>query len=291
MQMHTHRRTAAAIVCTLIAAASLHAQVYLQYTLAPNQSYAYESVGRVTQTMSAMDQDVASTTTATIKMRARVREAVMRQYTVECSYDTAQIRLQTQGAEGMLPSDSVMTLPMFADRKETFTISPLGSVLKTTTSGNDDLQAAMSMISGNGNAGAQGLFLTYPGKEVTVGTTWERATVDTVMRSQMPGSMQTKSVMQYTFTGVVDTLGTKCARIMLRSKELVLTGTMQAMGMDMVLDGDGDVTGILYTELATGMKMLEVTSTVLNTRMSMTGQGQAIIPITTETVTTLRRLP
>lgn len=291
MQTSIQHRITVFVVGALMAATTMHAQVYLQYTLAPAQSYRYESVARVTQSMSAMEQEVASTTTASITMRADVREAVMRQYTVECSYDTARIRLQTQGAEGMLPSDSVMTLPMFASRKETFTISPLGSIVSATTTGNDEVQAAMSMISGNGNAGAQGLFLPYPGKEVTVGTSWERSTIDTVMRSQMPGSMQTKSTMVYTFTGVVDTLGTKCARIALRSKELVLSGSMQAMGMEMVLDGDGDVNGILYTELSTGMKMLEISTTVLNTRMSMTGQGQAIIPITTETVTTLRRLP
>jgi hypothetical protein len=69
-----------------------------------------------------------------------------------------------------------------------------------------------------------------------------------------------------------------------------MTGTMQAMGMDMFIEGDGDLTGVMYVELSTGMQVIARTTTAMSTRMSMTGQGQAIVPITTETTTTLRRL-
>jgi len=239
--------------------------------------------------MSAMEQDVSSITTVTTKLHATVREAVVRQYTIDCSYDTLRIRLQAQGAEGMLPADSVMTLPGLADRKETITLSPRGTILSSTSTGGDEMSTTMSVISGSGN-GVEALFPVFPGKELTVGENWTHTTADTMSRSQMPGSIQTTTTMRYSFDGTVDTLGYRCGRIKVNSIESTMTGTMQAMGMDMFIEGDGDVTGVMYVELSTGMQVFARMTTTMNTRMSMTGQGQAIVPITTETTSTLRRL-
>jgi hypothetical protein len=280
--------TTLALVCATFTVS--HGQVFLQYTLAPKQSYTYETTSSVTQSMSAMEQDVSSITTVTTKLHATVREAVVRQYTIDCSYDTLRIRLQAEGAEGMLPADSVMTLAGLADRKETITLSPRGTVLSTTSTGGDDMSATMSVVSGGGNGGVKALFPVFPGKELAVGETWTHETSDTMSRSQMPGSIQTKTTVKYTFDGTVDTLGYRCARIKVNSTEMVMTGTMQAMGMDMFIEGDGDLTGVMYVELSTGMQVIARTTTAMSTRMSMTGQGQAIVPITTETTTTLRRL-
>lgn len=266
-------------------------QVFLQYNLTPKQAFSYESTSSVTQSMSAMDQDVASTTTIATKLHITVKDAVVRQYTVECRYDTARIRLQTQGAEGMLPPDSAITLPMLANKTETLTLSPRGTILSTTANDTDDLQVTMSSMSAMGGTGAKAVFPEFAGKELAVGDSWTVTTTDTVSRSQMPGSILTTSKLRYTFLGVVDTLGVRCARIGVQSEEMSMTGTMQAMGMDMALDGEGETHGTTYVEISTGMQVVSRLSSTLNARMSMTGQGQAIVPITTETITTLRRLP
>lgn len=284
-------RLLACLGIAMTGVAEATAQAFLQYVLTPKESYTYASSATVSQTMSAMGQEIVAQTSVDTRLHITVRDAVMRQYTIVCTYDTARLRGRFQGLEGAMPDDTVMTYAGLAGRTETLTLTPLGNVVASNQTGIDEAQMVLSSATGGLFSGARAIFPIYAGRELKDGMSWTVDLVDTMRGRQVGGMVRTSARMLYTYVGMVDTLGRTCARVTLLANDLSLSGTMQNMGMDMVLEGDGHVSGEMLVELSTGMQMQQRTTSVLNARMAMTGQAQAIVPITTETVTTLRRLP
>ena len=190
-----------------------------------------------------------------------------------------------------MPSDSVMTYAGLAGRSETLTLTPLGNVVMSQQSSVDEAQMVFSSATGGLFSGVRAIFPIYAGRELKEGMSWSVDVADTMRGRQVGGLVRTAAKLTYTYKGMIDTLGRTCARVTLSADDLSLSGTMQNMGMEMILDGDGHVRGDMLIEMSTGMQMEQRTTSVINARLAMTGQAQAIVPITTETVTTLRRLP
>jgi len=275
------------VLCPL----SVAAQIYLQYQLAPRASYAYENSSRVSQHMTVNEQDLTTQISVDTKFRVQVKDAIMKQYTLDCVYDTASIRSSITGIESMAPrKDSSIVFSALAGAVETLTIAPNGSILSSTMNMNEESKAILASMSSNVMSGMKRFFMTYPTKEISVGAVWTTTVTDTNSTRSMNGSVITTMSLSMRYERNVDTLGFHCVVISSTSSKLNVVGTIQQAGMDMTLDGDGSTKGIVYVDVTDGMPVLSISNLDMDTRLAMVGQASMIIPLQMESVVTLRRV-
>ena len=59
-----------------------------------------------------------------------------------------------------------------------------------------------------------------------------------------------------------------------------ITGKMKQMGMDMVLEGSGEVSGTVWFDPAAGLLIEDQNINIIEMTMALTGQAQMTIPMT-----------
>lgn len=274
------------ILCPLFAAA----QIYLQYQLAPRSSYAYVNTSKVTQQMSVMEQDVTTQISVDTKFRVNVTDAIMKQYTLACVYDTARIRSSVSGIESMAPKkDSTIVFSALAGATETITIAANGKILTSTMSMSSEASTLLASLANNAMSGMRRFFMTYPAKEISAGQTWTTSTIDTNSTRSMNGSVITSTNLTYRFDRTLDTLGFHCVVISSASTMMTVIGTVQQSGMDMTLDGNGTIKGISYIDVTDGMPVLSSATVDMSTRLAMVGQSSMIVPLEMQSVVSVQR--
>lgn len=275
------------VLCPLVAAA----QIYLQYQLAPRSSYAYVNTSKVTQEMTVMDQDLTTQISVDTKYRINITDAIMKQYTLSCVYDTVRIRSSVAGLESIAPrKDSTLVFSALAGAVETVTIAPNGTVLSSSMSMSKEASAMMASISNNALSGMRRFLIVYPSKEIAPGETWTTSTTDTMSGRSMSGNVITATDLTLRFERLVDTLGFHCAVISSTSTKMSVLGTVQQSGVDMTIDGNGSIKGVAYMDVTDGMPVLSSATVDMDTRLAMVGQASMIIPLQMQTVASVQRV-
>ncbi|CAN5493501.1 hypothetical protein BH10BAC6_BH10BAC6_06930 [soil metagenome] len=275
------------ILCPLMAAA----QIYLQYQLAPRSSYTYMNTSRVTQQMTVMEQDLTTQISVDTKFRVNVTDAIMKQYTLACVYDTARIRSSVSGIESMSPrKDSTIVFSALAGATETMTIAANGKILSSTMSMSSEASAMLASLASSAMSGMRRFFMTYPAKDISAGETWTSSTIDTNSTRSMNGNVITSTDLTYRFDRTLDTLGFRCVVISSASTKMTVVGTVQQSGMDMTLDGNGTIKGVSYIDVTDGMPVLSTASVDMSTRLAMVGQSSMIIPLEMQSIVSVQRV-
>lgn len=279
------------LIATLgVTTLSASAQVFLQYQLRPGATYAYANSSRVTQRMTVMEEEVTTRISVDTKFSMNVKDAVMKQYTIDCVYDTAFIRSSVVGIPSIAPSkDSTMTFAALAGATETFIIAPNGAVLSSSMQMAEDVRSVLSSLS-NGMNGMRRFFAKFPTHELGIGEVWSYTVTDTNTTRAMNGTVITTISMSMRYQRNVDTLGKHCAVISTTSTKLDVRGTVQQKGLDMTIDGSGAVNGIMYVDIADGMPLVTISNIDMDTRLAMVGQTSMIVPLNMEVLTTVQRV-
>jgi hypothetical protein len=121
------------------------------------------------------------------------------------------------------------------------------------------------------------------------GDSWTEKGTDTVTNEGMGMEMRTTSDTRYTFEGTVDTLGIKAARLRVETTSMQIEGSLSMSGMDMAIDGDGVTSGTAYYSLSDGLLLVNNSETQTNSRVSMSGQAEMVIPMTQKISTMIVR--
>lgn len=183
------------------------------------------------------------------------------------------IEMKTRIIAPMLgEQDTTVSMPAVS-----FTTDPQGRLRSTPEFG----ELAPAMPGMEALAGVEQFFSPLLSRQVTVGDTWETTQIDTVDA----GGLQalTARAIRHTYEGVVDTLGRRAHRVRSEATKLTVEGSGNVQGMDMTMDGDGTSLALAYYSLSDGLLLASTLDSQIDTRLSLSGMGAMIIPITSRT--------
>jgi hypothetical protein len=126
--------------------------------------------------------------------------------------------------------------------------------------------------------------LVFPQDELTPGKSWSFSYSDT--SSAEEGKTIVKTSGKYTFEGVEEKLGLKCARLKLDAN-LSLSGSGTIQGMNYGLEGEGKNKGTLWVEVKSGMIVYSEMDTEMDMAMGISGQVEMTMPMTQKVKSTL----
>ncbi|MBL7997575.1 MAG: hypothetical protein JNL32_02940 [Candidatus Kapabacteria bacterium] len=271
-----------------------HAQTKLEYKLKPNDVYSYASSTKSKQTITMMGNENTTSANATSTLNIQVQSVDASGIVAKVTPGEQTIDVKGMGMMGM--ADTTLTVKN-EDVYETITFTTDGNVKSQVSekgkSANIRTPAArIASQVASGGALSKMLILDYTGSKLEKGASWTKQMNDTNKMGENGegGKIITTSSMKYTFDGMVDTLGMKCARILIRSEKLIIDGTVMQMGNELSMAGDGIVKGVGYVELATGMQVSSQVKTELDQRLSMTQPMQMEIPMAIDVDATFSRV-
>ncbi len=99
--------------------------------------------------------------------------------------------------------------------------------------------------------------------------------IDTTYKAE--GLLITQSTNTMKFDGVVDTLGVSCARILVHSDNVSLTGDSKPMGNAMTVTGNGKLSGVYYVMIESGLLLTQTTKTEMDMFMTAVGQTEPAV--------------
>lgn len=187
-------------------------------------------------------------------------------FTVLYSYE--EYRLHTKG----MGRDTTMDITGMTGRRVRVEISKLGKIEKETTIDSGKVEGksiAMKFMGG----------LNFPllsEKRVRIGDKWSKISTDTSNLEE--GQTITKGSVEYTFSGKETKGSHNCLRIDYKGTTET-TGKLKQMGMDVVLEGNGEITGIAWFDPSSGIMVEMQSTTSMELTMAMTGQAQMTIPM------------
>lgn len=245
--------------------------------------YTYSNAVNLAQTIHVMGMEQAITSSVTFEQDVRTE---LLDTLVELAIGQRNVRIELKGLEQLGRNDSVITFPELEDYQLRMHCARSGKLIS---------QEFVPLDSGAGSAaqpirrqaieqftggGVRMRFIVeFPDKPLTPGTQWTQTLTDTV---QMPlGSQQVVTTMDlsYTFEGMLDTLGKRCAVVRVESTRYLISGTAEQMGTSVGISGDGALSARYLIEVESGMPLLIETSAQLDQRMTLFDQSNTVIPI------------
>ncbi|HYF03930.1 MAG TPA: hypothetical protein VEC36_11170 [Patescibacteria group bacterium] len=278
-------------ICAFFTLPNAAAQTYtLRYTPKKGTEYRYQTSMDMSQSMNQGGMDMSIGINMNTNMNVKVVNARKNENELKLSFKNAQMSITGLAAVGA-GNDTNIAIDRLNDANVTFKTNGRGKVLSYDRAGidNNEDQAVQQFGSGLRQV-TNGFSLEYPEKALKKGDSWTVTTHDTSARGES-GSMITSSNVIYTFDGIVDTLGIKCARIFSKSSSMIIEGSMQMQGMDMVVDADGSLQSVNYVELSTGMPVASRMTNQMDMRLALSGQQNMIMPMQTDLKVSVVRIP
>lgn len=288
------RAIIALLVPFLMAAVSLTAQGQLQYRLKPSATYDYATSSRVVQKVTAMNKDMATTTSFRTITHVKVKDAVLKQFALDVTYDTAYMSMTSKGVEESLIETNSIPSADLVNVHDRLTMTSTGAILETERMGepNPTAAALTTSMSGGVMNGLRLLFPQYNAEKTTKGDTWASQIRDTQDIDSKRGVLITTLTMNCTYAeSEIDSNKRKLVRLNVASNDVTLQGEMRQHGTPIDLAGSGTLEGSYLIEASSGMPMMADIKSVMSTRITLQGPEPSIIPIRTEVSTTYRRLP
>lgn len=123
---------------------------------------------------------------------------------------------------------------------------------------------------------------------VSVGSTWNAASIDTVEQKQFGGKIITDTKEDYKITGKETKNGHDCFAISVAGS-FTITGKGLMMGMELHFEGTGKTDGMIFFDPAQGVIVASESNLEMDMTVATTGQSQMVIP-TTQTMKSVRAL-
>lgn len=250
--------------------------IRLTYRLPVSSIYRYDAVSTLDQQISVMDRSMTSKVNTKLDLAMKVRESVLQRSTLDITYDRGSIRTRLETADGLMAQDTSVDLFAIKDLRLTLTMSPNGSVMNTSIEAAHRPSAeTMSML--RSTRIFDRLLVPFPSHDVVPNDHWESDLLDTTIAPQGLGSVITRGTLHMVYRGVVDTLGVRCWKIELSSKDLEQKGEFSNPTMTMKLNGTGSVRGTSYHDVTTGAVV--VSTSVWDTKITMDISGEQTLSV------------
>lgn len=232
---------------TAVAAAAGGA-LLLRYTAAPGDSCAYDVQLRSGMAVRGMSAGANSTMRST--MTVQVSDSTVQQLGINVGVESVQVAVQ--GAPGM--PDTTVSMDIGQNAKLRVIIDRRGAIVFAwPTSGLVDAYEARTHIATGVQTMLRKLFLSYPADSVRVGTSWSNTTADTAGVGGI--GVITTAFNTLTYSGIVDTLGVRCARVALASDSVSVRGQGGYQNNTVAVHGSGRLAGLYYIDLRTGLPL------------------------------------
>ncbi len=114
---------------------------------------------------------------------------------------------------------------------------------------------------------------------VTIGSTWNASTIDTVEQKQFGGKLITDTKEEYKIVGKEMKNGYDCFTIASTGK-FTIAGKGSMMGMDLHIEGTGKTDGMIFFNPAQGIVVASESNVDMEMTIATTGQTPMVIPTT-----------
>lgn len=256
------------------------------YQLKPKADvrYRYASTLQLEQTMHVMDLDQGIVTSVSLEQEVVPRP--MNDSLLTLIVRQRNIKVEFKGLEQFGRSDSLLTFPELDDYETHLVCNRRGETVSQTLVSRDTSAAvaqsvrrqALEQLTGGGVR--MRLLVEFPNGPLTPGMQWTRSFSDTVTAGVVGQKIATTMDLRYTFEGLLDTLGRRCAVVRVESTRYLLSGTAEQMGMSMGISGDGILTSRYVVEVETGLPLVVETKAQIDQRMTLYDQSNTVIPMT-----------
>ncbi|MCX7929440.1 MAG: hypothetical protein N2663_01790 [Chlorobi bacterium] len=258
------------------------------YRLQPKAdiSYRYAASMEMDQTLHIMDFDQA------IRSRVSLQQVVVPHRVTDTLLTLVvrqrDIRVELKGLEQLGRTDSLLTFPELEDYETHILCNRHGQTLSQTIVSKDTSAAVAQSVRRQAieqltNSGVRmRLLVEFPDTPLAPGTQWTRTISDTITAGVVGQNIATTMDLRYTFDGLLDTLGRRCAVVRVESVRYLLSGTAEQMGMTMGISGDGVYSARYLLEVESGMPLVIETLAQLDQRMTLYDQGNTVIPMTVD---------
>ncbi len=240
------------------------------------------------QSVSAMGMEQTTSTGSDMKILLTANDVTPTSSTLEMKYQSAKVSMKGMAMAGM--PDTTFSINNLESLTDVMTVLPNGTITnhKIKSSESTSMQDQLvKQIAGNSSL-MRTLLVEFPDKPLTAGMEWKKNTHDTTLKGEK-GSVITNTTMKMLYAGTIDTMGYKCGKIEFKSEKMNTTGSLNQMGMEMSVEGDGIINGTCYYEISTGMPVCVKTFTQMDQRMSMSGQQEMVIPVSVDMTSILTR--
>lgn len=243
-------------------------KVKLSYKLEKGKTYKYMQDNIIETIQEMGGQEMKMNTDGHSVMQYEVEDvSKVGVMTVLYSYAEAKFRMKGMG------KDTIMDLKNMLDTKTRAEILPNGKVLKNKVADTTKSSKAATALNMFANAN----FAILPDQAVSAGDKWPRVSSDTTATEG--GEMIYKRNLEYSFIGNETKGSRECLKIDFKGT-MEITGKMKQMGMDMVIEGSGEISGSVWFDPAAGLMIEDQNVNTIEMTMALTGQAQMTIPMT-----------
>lgn len=285
-------RTAQNLAIVLVASLSVHATemmpgdaTLLRLRLQKNMTFRYDAETTTSQQMSVMGQDMTNDISYKVRISMAVADATLDRSSITCTFSDAKTSVSVRGVDENGPGmDTTMSLTQFDGATMTMTLDPTAKIVAVDRGSNSEASSLFSSM-----RIMERINTVFPVKEVRIGESWVRTVTDTIASGQGEGHIYTTMTLRNTYRGIRDTMGIRCWLIETESSAFDQRGTISTNGIDMDVDGSGTFRSLCYVEEKTGMTVITIGDVTSDTRMSLSGQQEMIIPVDTHLTFTVKR--
>lgn len=257
----------------------------LRLRLQKNMTFRYDAETTTSQQMSVMGQDMTNDISYSVRISMAVADATLDRSSITCTFSDAKTSVSVQGVDENVPGmDTSMSLTQFDGATMTMTLDPTAKIVSVDRGSNSEASSLFSSM-----RIMERINTVFPVKEVRIGDSWIRTVTDTVAAGQGDGHIYTTMTLKNTYRGIRDTMGIRCWLIETESSSFDQHGTISTNGIDMDVDGSGTFRSRCYVEEKTGMTVITLGDVTSDTRMSLSGQQEMIIPVDTHLTFTVKR--
>ncbi len=183
-------------------------------------------------------------------------------------YNYDEYKLQNKG----MGRDTTMDMKNMLTKKTRAEITKYGKIIRETSTDTAKTSKRLMSLNLTGNTNLAML----PEQAVGIGDKWPMISSDT--NTSEESQMIYKRNMECSLVGKDNNGNHDCLKINYKGT-LEITGKMKQMGMDMVMEGSGEVSGTLWFDPTSGITVENQSNTSLEMTVTLTGQAQMTIPM------------
>ncbi|MCX6281866.1 MAG: hypothetical protein NTU51_07880 [Bacteroidetes bacterium] len=246
----------------------------LSYKMEKGKTYRYSQDNNIETTQEMGGQEMKMNTSAHSMLKYDI-ESVSADGTMSLVYSYDEVNFHMKG----MGRDTTMDMKDKANKPVWAKLTNLGKLTKEPSK--DTAKAGKSSISMGTLATVN--FTKLPDHEVGIGEKWSRVSTDT--NDMGEGQIVYKKNIEYVLTGKEKKGTHDCVKIEYKGS-MEITGKMKQMGMDLAMEGSGDMSGTVWFDPALGLMIDELDMNTMDLTMAITGQTQMTIPMTQKMTTT-----
>ncbi len=259
------------IYCLLVlfaGIASAQESILLSYKFSPGTTDRFKTTTTYSSKQIMGDQEIVVSGSA-MQINRYQTESVNTEGTavLVVSLEDMSVSVKTMGM------DTTMTQKDLIGKRSQLTINRFGKEVASKALDSVDIMGLG--IGVDFGTTSQMTFLPFPGKAAKPGDTWTNTSNDTVAVGE--GFIITKASYTFTLHPAELKNGHTCYKISFQSV-VEVSGKMNAMGMEMFVEGGGDVEGNLWFDPALGKVIADETNSGMDYSLAVGGNVNMTIP-------------